>query len=224
MQVPRPGILRIDPDLRWKDQFVTYTEVERAGLFGVNNFYVFQHQWFQEKGFKHWQSEDNRFEDFYLQRVGGDGVKENIIWWRATKVVNEWITYLCKMDWQNYGSKPTEVMYNGKKVKTDKAGLTLRIWWWVQIDPHNRWEKSIIGNWSKWVYGYLLDTDMENHRDKCMGIAKEHENQIKQWFEMTTTAPMPRSYFPEMGYKWVKPKDEEAYLGHADHKGDKPLP
>lgn len=223
MQMPGPGILRTDPALRWKDEFVTFAEVERGGTFNFEAFYVFMHQWFQKEAFKHWQAGDNRIEDFYLQRDRADGVMENLIWWRAYKPINPYICYFCKLDWQNFGAKQTETMYRGKKVRAHKMGLTLRIWWWVQIDPENRWEKSILKPWKYWFYNYLLSTEVENHVDKVRRIALQQENEIKQWFEMSTTESMPRSYFPEMGHKYPKVEETEEYFKHAERKGDEPI-
>lgn len=216
-----PGFLRIQKDLRWKDQFVCYYEVEKGGMASLSDFYMFMFQWFIKEGMKNANGTTHP-EEFYLHKIRGDGVQENLIWWRAYKPVgnldrkNGWYAYHCKMDFQVFGKKPTEVMYNNKKIKTDKLGMVIRVWWWLQIDPYNRWEKSWLGRlWGgtfpKWFYEYLLNNDLEEHRDKARELAKRQENEIKAFFEMTTNMPMPRSWFPEEGYKWKKPgaKEEE---------------
>lgn len=222
MQLPQPGILRTEKDLIWKDQFVCYFEVERGGMVSLDELYINMFQWFKKENFKHWGSLDNYPEDLYLHRIRADGVQENLMWWRMFKKPSDsdYICYFCKMDWQNFGAKETEIMYKDKKVKTHKLGIVLRVTWWVQIDPYNKWEKSALGKLQKWFYQYLLDNELENHRDKVREIAKRQEDDIKAYFEMATSKPMPRSFFPESGYKWEKPKPDPEKFAELPRKPD----
>jgi hypothetical protein len=220
MQEPGPGILRTTSKLKWKDDFVCYFEVEKGGMVDLDSLYMFMYHWFGKEQYTHWQTFDNKIEDFYLHRIRPDGVQENLIWWRAGRRINKYIYYFCKMDWQNFGSKETEIEYNGKKVKTHKLGIVLRAWWWVQYDPYNEWEKSFLGKITKWFYTYLLDDEMENHKDKCREIARRQENELKQFFEMNTSVPMPRSFFPEEGYKWDRPKPRPEDFEHLRRAPD----
>jgi hypothetical protein len=220
MQEPGPGTLRTKTSMRWKDDFVCYYEVEKGGMFNLNDFYMYMWQWHIKEQFQHWGTGDNKIEDFYLHRIRPDGVQENLVWWRTCKRINPYIYYFCKMDWENFGSKSTEIVYNDKKIKTEKVGLVLRVWWWVQIDPFNKWERSVLKRVAKWFYTYLLHMEMENHRDKCREIAKRQENEIKTYWEMHTNVPMPRSWFPEAGYKWERPKPRPEDFENMPRKGD----
>ncbi len=222
MQEPMPGILRGDT---WKDISVCYFEVEKGGILSLSDLYMYIYSWFVKEQMKHW-SGDTKFEDFYLHRIRPDGVQENLIWWRGYRPVNAYLTYVCKMDWQNFGSKPTEVLYDEKKVKADKLGIVLRVWWWVQVDPANKWDKSFVsklmgGKFQKWFYEYLLNNELENHVDKCRELAKRQENEIKEFFEMSTSEPMPRAWFPEEGYKWKKPKPSPEAFTRMDRAPDR---
>jgi hypothetical protein len=224
MQEPAPGVLRTGK-MSWKDEFVCYYEVEKGGMTTLNDLYMHVWHWFIKEQMPHWGSQDNKIEDFYLHRIRPDGVQENLIWWRATRVINQYICYTCKMDWQNFGSKGTEIVYNDKKVKTDKLGLVIRVWWWVQVDPSNKFEKSFLGrmmggDFPKWWFKYMLEPDMEDHRDHCLEIARRQENELKAFFEMATNVPMPRSWFPEEGYKWAKPKPRAEDFEHLPRKPD----
>jgi len=219
MQPSIPGFLRGKKELLWKDQHVCYNEVEKGGLANLNDLYMWMHQWFQKEQLTHW-AEGSRYEDFYLHRIRGDGVQENLIWWRALRKINPYIYYFIKMDWQVFGAKETEVLYNDKKVKAHKLGIVIRMWWWVQIDPFNKWETSFLNRIAEWLYRYLLNTEMEDHRDKCREIARRLDNELKAFFEMTTSMPMPRSWFPEEGYKWVKQKPEPERFTNLPRKPD----
>jgi len=218
MDEPVPGKLR-GPNT-WKDDFVWYYEVEKGGIFDLRQLYMFQYQWFQKEHMNHWQDNSKYIEDFYLHRLRPDGVQENLIWWRMKKRYNDYTYYTCKMDWQNFGAKETEVMYNDKKLKVWKAGVGLRVWWWVQWDPFNRWEKSFLGKIRKWFFTWVLNQEMEDHRDKCRELALRHENHLKQWFEMTTDIPMPRSWFPEEGFKYKKVRGQERDFANLPRKPD----
>ena len=220
MQEPAPGVLRTSKDLQWKDKFVCFMEVEKGGMVSLDQLYMYIHQWFKKEQYTHWGSDDDRIEDFYLHRIRPDGVQENLIWWRAVRRMNKYVYYFCKLDWQNFGSKETEIEYNGKKVKTHKLGIVLRMWLWVQIDPYNYWERSPLGNFTRWFYEYLQADELENHVDKVRELAKRQENEIKQFFELATNIPMPRTYFPEMGYKWDRPKPKPEDFEHQRRAPD----
>ncbi len=213
-----PGRLR-GPE-SWKDDFVWYYEVEKGGIYDLKDLYMFQFQWFQKEKMSHWQDGGKYMEDFYLHRLRPDGVQENLMWWRMTRKYNDFVHYMCKMDWQNFGAKETEVLYNKKKVKAHKIGLVIRVWWWVQWDPYNKWEKSFLGRITKWFYLWLLNQEMEDHRDKCRELALRHENHLKQWFEMTTDIPMPRSWFPEEGFKYRKQPGKPEQFEEMPRKPD----
>lgn len=215
-----PGRLRTDDDLRWKDQFVWYYEVEKSGQAHLNDLYMHVWHWFQQNSFTHWQSNDKNIEDFYLHRIRPDGVQENLIWWRTKRKINNYIYYFNKMDWQVFGYKAGDHVYKGKKVKAGKLGVVIRVWWWLQIDPENRWEKSFLGRWGKWFFEHLLNQEMENHRDKILRIAKMQEAHIKQFFEMATWEQEPRTFFPEEGFKYTKTKPKPEDYEHIQRRPD----
>ncbi len=212
-----PGRLR---GSSWKDDPVWYFEVEKGGLVNLNDYYMFVWNWFNKEFFVHWQTHDKTIEDFYLHRIRPDGVLENLIWWRATRKRNDFCHYTVKMDWQNFGAKQTEVMYNDKKVKAHKIGVVIRVWWWVQWDPYNRWEKTFLGKITEWFYTWLLNNEMEDHRDKCREIARRLENEMKAYLEIPTDIPMPRAWFPEEGYKYKKTKPVPESFENLPRKPD----
>ncbi|RME31864.1 hypothetical protein D6789_01370 [Candidatus Woesearchaeota archaeon] len=220
MQLPGPGVLRTDPAHRWKDKYVTFFEIEHSGTFSLSDLYVFLHQWYTKEGYKHWKSGDNKVEDFYLHRISPEGIQENLFWWRTTKKINDYLNYFIKMDVQVYGAKKAEIMYQGKKVKANKAGVAIRVHFWVQVDPYNRWEKSFLGKWKERFYEYLTKNEVESHKDKLHALARRMENEIKQFFELTTTVPMQRSFFPEQGFKWQTPEINEEPVKHIERRGD----
>ncbi len=213
-----PGKLRGPGN--WKDDFVWYYEVEKGGIFDLKSLYMFQFQWFQQEYMTHWQDNSKYVEDFCWHRVKPDGVQEMLIWWRMKKKINDHIYYTCKMDWQVYGAKPTEIAYNKRKIKTYKAGVVIRVWWWVQWDPYDKWEKSFLGKMSKWFHLWLREQDREDHRDKCKVLSMRHQNELKQWFEIATDKPMPRSWFPEEGFKYKKVPATEEMFKPLPRKGD----
>lgn len=212
-----PGILR---GKTWKDDFVWYFEVEKGGIVDLKDMYMHINHWFQENFFVHWQSYDKTFEDFYLQRIRPDGVQENLFWWRTVRKVNDFCYYMCKLDWQVFAAKQTEVMYKNKKVKAYKTGFVIRTWWWVQWDPFNKWEKTFLGRKAKWFFTWLRNQDMEDHREKLRAIAQRLENDIKAYLEIATDIPMPRTFFPEEGYKWQKPKPQPEQFQNLPRKPD----
>jgi hypothetical protein len=223
----RPGYLRVDEHLKWKDVFITYYEVEKGGMLDFGEFYVYMHEWFGEHDLNSWQDDKDQIEDFYLQRERADGATENVIWWRAVKRVGQNFTYFCKMDWQNFGSKKTETMYGEQKVKVDKIGLVIRVWWWLQIDPENRWERSYLGRhfqgFTRWFFQRFYRQEVQDHRDKLLLFARKQEDDIKHYLEMPTYRPHERTFYPEAGYKWQRAKPKPEDFEHARRRGDMPV-
>lgn len=220
MQEFVPGQLRQDPKMTWKDDFVLFFEVEKGGILDFADLYMYVNQWLVQELFVHWQSGDKTVEDFHLHRIRADGVQENLFWWRAVRRVNNYCYYMCKMDWQNFGAKQTEILYNDQKVKAHKIGITIRLWWWVQWDPYNKWEKTFLGKWQKWFFTWLRTQDMEDHRDKLKAIAHRLENDLKAYMEVATDVPTPRTFFPEEGYKWKRPKPKPEEFQGLPRKPD----
>jgi hypothetical protein len=78
MRESYPGMLRTDSERRWKDEFVTYFEVEKGGISNIDDLYMFMWGWFKKEMMTHYQAEDSRIEDFTSIKYGQMAFKRTL--------------------------------------------------------------------------------------------------------------------------------------------------
>lgn len=204
-----------------KDRFCWFFEVEHSGDFQFKPFYQTVHRWFMYEEFEHWQPVDGgKPEDMYWVHEQPSGTVDMLCFWRLKKKINDYVRYFCKFDFQVLGLKKKETMFQGKKVKTESLNITLRVWWWVQLDPEDRWEKSRFKFLKKSFYQYLYRDEPETHKERLKVISTRLMDLMKTYFSMPSREQHPRTFFPEYGFKWDRPKINPKDFEHIDRKPD----
>jgi len=210
-----------DPETIDKDKWVWFFEVEHSGNFQFKPFYQLVHRWYKYNGWVHWQGVDAaKPEDLYWVHEQMDGSTDLLCFWRFIKPINKFIRYFGKIDFQVLGIKSKEIMYNGKKVKTESSNITMRLWWWVQLDPDDKWEKSRFKFLKKSFYKYLYKDEVDTHKERLKVESMRLMDLMKAYFKMPALEQNSRTFFPEYGFEWdktdINPKDFE----HIDRKPD----
>src|SRR4051812_24617654 len=86
-----PKMLRLgDP----RDQLIMSFELEKEDVMKFKPLYEGLYMFFtQEEGWKHPLSDDDKIEDLYMENWPPNGTKEQRLWWRLYKNVNQFIRY-----------------------------------------------------------------------------------------------------------------------------------
>ena len=89
----------------------------------------------------------------------------------------------------------------------------------VLLDCVKRGQKVLVLEKAPFIGGRTLSFVGKGNKATVDGIELD-ANGFKQFWEMTTMTPMPRSFFPEEGYKWKKPEPKPEDFGHIRRKRD----
>ncbi len=176
-------------------------------IFNLRDFYETLYYWFREYG---WQGITNTGKDqeeqfeilFHEQHLPG-GAKNVTIKWRLQKKAPNasGLHYYIDMDFIVIALTNTEVIREGRKLKTNKGEIGMEIKGFIE----KKYEKDF-GNdgFLKFFLGLFNDrvystSDHEKHLYREMYVL---QNFIKQWFKMKRYLPYEetRSFWPSTAY------------------------
>lgn len=196
-----PEFLRPGDD---RDIFVCKFEIEKVHYVKVKDFYTALHDDLRDAGWVDPVTKDDKFEGLYWERVLGDGKKEHNIWWRMVKTPphgSDYVRFALKVDIQTLMVSDTEIPYKGKKKKTQMADLICRMWFWVQWDYKNKFQKSIVKGLQKTFRRQLYKDEMEQHKLDLYNMAQKLRTWCKDYLDMEELGERPRLFQPERGYQ-----------------------
>jgi hypothetical protein len=177
-------------------------EIEHEDVFHLKNIYKLIHDWFGLYNFSAIDTNDERIETLYFERVLGNGLLEHHIWWRAHNIPkkNKYYKYFLKLDFQTLNMGKHEVTHKGVKVKTNKGNLILRCRSYVLLDYKMEWRNHPIlrlfeGFFIKRIYKNQVDF---LRSDLWIKTYKLHDV-IKQYMQLKTSTVMPEPFHPELG-------------------------
>lgn len=193
-----PGLRRIgDP----RDIEIVNYEVEKEGVVKFKPIYEALHIWLTEHGFSHPVTGDDVIEDLYWERWVPAGHKEQHIWWRVKKDVNEYIRYYFEINYQTLLGSPSEVAYKGKKVKGEFIDFIVRVRGYLQFDINNKFQDSIAWKLRKIFFDKIYKDEMNQHKTEVYNAGMEIQRLLKHMFEMQSDKDVPVNFNPQMGYK-----------------------
>lgn len=137
--------------------------------------------WLQEEGYKEvgkWQ------EKLYLERVGPTGAKEHWIWWRVKKKTGPYYEWFLNVDIHTLFLEKTEVMHEGKKVKSNKGEIEIFFNAKMVIDSKGEWKNH-------WLLKHdfiqklwklrMMKSEIEEQEDLLYKDVYRLQNMLKQY-------------------------------------------
>lgn len=99
--------------------------------------WMLEHDWVAQDGTK------DHYEDLYFEKIDEAGAKELHIWWRPIKDFSKTDLYKwrLKVDFKCLYLKPTEIMWQGKKLKVDKGEVEMKIRSYIDLTGYKVWKK-----------------------------------------------------------------------------------
>ncbi|RMD57688.1 hypothetical protein D6825_03260 [Candidatus Woesearchaeota archaeon] len=141
-------------------------QINAKDKFNLGYLYAQLKDWAVESGWAP-RSEIKFPETLYVQRESSYG-KEMRIRWRLHKDPGDktkLFTYKMDLDFYFLGIKDAEIVYKGRKIKTNKGSFELITKGWLIIDAEKKWGKGI---WAS-VKKRLLQKELKNKRDYHFG-------------------------------------------------------
>ncbi|MBT7902410.1 hypothetical protein HN587_01005 [Candidatus Woesearchaeota archaeon] len=121
-------------------------------VFSVKGLYKMVHFWLVENGYCN-DSNDKWIEKLFVERVSNNGMKEMWMWWRTDKSTDSMFKFYFNVDFHFLGITTTEIMYEGKKFKSNSGEIDLEFFTFIEFDPSGKWDdhfilsNSLVKNW-----------------------------------------------------------------------------
>jgi len=185
-------------------------KVKYKDVLDMKGFYEEFWEWLKEQGWKDWENKIDTFERFYGERIGQGGAKELWIRWRPFKVPEPYggmsdppLRYYFDIDFHVIGLAPTEIVKDGKKIKTEKGELEITIRAFVEKAYEEQFEKHgllkhVVDIFTARIYRAAL----EERKKELYREAYVLQTFIKQWFKLKMHLPYEEveGFFPSKAY------------------------
>jgi len=176
-------------------------EIEIQDTMHLKLIYRNLHTWLEDNEYYDAESgSGGNFESLYYEVKQANGLMWHHIWWRILKKPREhsgrYFRYFIKLNYQTIAVSKTETMLKGKKFKTYKGDIILRIKAYVQVDPDNEWDKHpIIKHFQKMLIERWLKKDIEYHKNQLYADLVELQRHVKEYMGGKTEVPRRKDWF-----------------------------
>ena len=173
-------------------------EVEYDEILNLKELYKLVYEWCEQWGYK--SIAPGEPEMLYMELVGGNGAKNHHIWWRYKRDDTNYFRNFLKIDFQTLNVNSVEIMMNGKKVKTNKGDIILRVEGWLMLDYNDQWKKtSILRILDKWFVKRWYKKRIESYKKELWFEVYNLQDNIKQYLDLNTPYNMPHAFKPTKG-------------------------
>ncbi|MBP7708692.1 hypothetical protein KA107_03325 [Candidatus Pacearchaeota archaeon] len=151
--------------------------LKHKGYFNYSDLYTYCYNWLK----------DNRYgvsEDEYVEKIAGNGKEINITW-VAKRKVTDYMREIITIKWKILGLTDAEVEINGKKEKTNKGDLGLKVAAEMERDYDAQWEKKPFWKIMRGVYDkYIIKTTADEYEDKLTGKGQSFVEEVKAYLNL----------------------------------------
>lgn len=175
--------------------------VKYKDIFNVSDLYQDLLFWIKEYNWKGVDEDGNPdpingadgMENLYLQRLSGDGAREEFWQWRLQKIPdgNSYVKYHLDVNAHVLGLKSTEVVRDNKKLKAHKGEIEFTIQAFIQYDYKGEWKKHKILKFFNEIFPKRI-YKKELLEQKKLELYREvyiFHDYIKKWFQLKTFLP-----------------------------------
>lgn len=174
-------------------------EIEVEDTFHLKHMYKHIHDWLQINNYFDPDTNNENFENLYLQRTQQNGLMFHHIWWRVVKNLDKGsgdkFQAFFKINFQTVAVSPHETMIDGKKFKTFKGDVILRIKAYLRIDQKDQWDKHpIIKHFQKIMIDRWLSKQIDQYKKEIYNDLLELQRQIKHYMGAKTGLPTEKQW------------------------------
>ncbi|MBI2665764.1 hypothetical protein HYX12_04040 [Candidatus Woesearchaeota archaeon] len=165
-------------------------------IFDLPMFYKTYREWFLEYDWKDEEGDGDHWESYYGERIDQKGMREIWFLWRLTKDPphSKYIKYYMDIDVHCVAITDTEIIKDGKKLKSNKGEIEMKIWAYVQEKFQDEFEKhSLLKQVSHLFAHRIYDKEVYQRRKELHQEMYVMQNFIKQWFKLKTNLPYEES-------------------------------
>ena len=154
------------------------SKVKYSGILDFPDFYKFCYDWLTEEvGL-------DISEDKYAEKISGDAKNIDIVW-SCQRKITDYFRFDAKVTFQVLGLTKLEIVQDGKKIKTNKGSVEVKIKGVLVRDYQGKFEvnasrKFMRGVYEKWV----IPSRIEEFESKIIGDCDEFLSQGKAFLDI----------------------------------------
>ena len=173
-------------------------EVEYDEVLKLKELYKEMYEWAKGWGFE--SVGPGEPETLYMELVNDKGMRNQHIWWRFERVETKFAKFFLKIDFQTLAVSDIEIMVNGKKVKTQRGDIIIRVQGWLHLDYKGEWRNHpFLKHFLNWFIDRWYKKEIDNHKRELWFEVYNLEDTIKQYLELNTLYDLPRPFNPPKG-------------------------
>ena len=151
--------------------------VKKKGYWNFSDLYQFCFNWLKDHNLS---VEENEYTE------KDSGVKEIQIKWTAKKKINDYFKNQIKIEWHIIAMSDAEIERGGKKQKTNKGDLKIKIKATLESDYENRWENKPFNKFIRAIYdNYIIKSTKDDYEDRLEEIAVKFAGDLKSFLELS---------------------------------------
>ncbi|MBW3015073.1 hypothetical protein KY330_01500 [Candidatus Woesearchaeota archaeon] len=157
------------------------------GVFNLKELYKLIHEWLKDADWQDkWDAnKEMPHEIMYHERTGISGLKDMWIWWRLKKASpNKYYWYELDINYLVLAVKKTEIVHEGKKVKSDVGEVVIDIIATLMLNQ-KEWDKHpILKMFRYWFPERVFKEDLEAHKKELYDEAYKLQGAIKKFLHL----------------------------------------
>jgi hypothetical protein len=152
-------------------------EIKQKGHFNYREFYEMAFSFLKDKGYR---VEEHKYEE----KISTDG-KEITLNWVSPKKVSDYFKNVIKTDWKINDLVDTEIEIDGKRTKTNKGTVKIKVEATIERDYDGEWDKKPIWKMLRGIYDrYIIRTTIDEYEGRLAGDAGEFVGELKGFLQL----------------------------------------
>lgn len=154
------------------------SKMKYTGVFNFADFYKFCYDWLVD------ETSLDMMEDKYIEKLSGDS-KNIDIEWTGVRKVTDYFKFEIKVAYRILGLSNIEVVQDGKKVKTNKGSVEIKVKGTLVKDYQGKFERDAFRKFLRAIYEkWVIKTRIDQLEAKLIGDSDEFLGQAKAWLDL----------------------------------------
>ena len=151
--------------------------LKHEGYWSYKELYDFSYLYLKEEDFV-------LFEKKYEEKVNERG-KDLKVDWYVYRKVTDYFKYTFDIQWRVRGLVDAEAEVGGKKTKTNKGEIKVKVIGILERDYEEKWEKKPLWKFLRGIYDkYIMRTTIDEHEEKLVNEATDFFNELKSFLNL----------------------------------------
>jgi hypothetical protein len=160
-----------------KDTIFT-SKVKYGGIFSFPDFYKFCYDWLTD------ETTLNVAEEKYVEKLQGNS-KNIDIEWKGTRKVTDYFKFEIKAKFRILGLEKVEIERDGKKMKTNKGSVEVKVSGTLIRDYNGKFESSAFKKFLRSIYEkWVIKSRIDQFEEKLIGDSNEFLSQAKAYLDL----------------------------------------